>query len=170
MKICNKCGYQYQDSEAFCGNCGNALASGQPVPMGAPQPYNQQPAYQIRPLPEKKSGKWKFWIGAIEVLLGIFLLVCFCMIPYQMKKAELNTMPEQTAQVEVIKTNRNYNSDGPDSYSIYFRFPNDTEKIFRVEEEYFNIISKGEKGTLFYKERSEKKSVDNRLFIRFEKD
>jgi len=170
MKICTKCGYQYPDNEAFCGNCGNALVSGQPVPMGSPQPYNQQPAYQIRPLPAKKSlWKWKLWIGTSEVLLGVFLLVCFCMIPYEMKRAELNTMPEQIAQVEVIETNR-HSSSGNASYSIYFKFPDETEKKFSVEWEYYSIISKGEKGTLFYKERSNKNNVDNRLFIRFEKD
>lgn len=173
MKICTKCGYQYADSEAFCGHCGSTLASGWQAPPTTPPNYinnNQQPAYQIKPLPEKKRSSWKFWIGAIEVLVGVFLLVAFCMLPYQMKKAELNTMPEQTAQVEVVKMHTYRNRRGPRKYRAYFKFEDDTEKIFVVDEEYYKIIWEGETGTLFYKERPNKKSVDNRIFIRFEKD
>jgi len=170
VKICNTCGYQYPDSEAFCGNCGNVLVGGQPVPMGVPQLYIQQPAYQIKPLPEKKHSNWKIWIGAIEVLIGFFLLICFCMIPYETKLTELNTLPEQATQVEVIKTDRYYNDNGPDSYYIYFKFPDNIEKIFNVNYDTYKNIQKGETGTLFYKERSNKESAHNRLFIRFEKD
>ena len=168
MRICTKCGCQYPDGEVYCGICGNPLVRIRPVSMGAPQ-VNQPSAYQIKPLPAKKRLPWKIWIGAIEILFGVFLLICFGMVPYEMKMGKLNTMPEQTAQVEVVKTVRNHNK-GSDSYFIYCKFPDDTEKTFSVEREYFNIIAEGEKGTLFYKERSNKKGVDNRLFIRFEKD
>lgn len=171
MKLCTKCGYQYTDDDSFCGNCGNALTDRQQVSPAPPPNYTsyiQPSVYQVMPV--KRSSKWKSCLGVVEVIIGFFLIISFCMIPYEMKKAELNTMPEQIAQVEVIKTEIHRNSRGPDDYWVYVEFPDDTEKIFEIDEEYYDIIFEGETGTLFYKERSNKTSVDNRLFIRFEKD
>ena len=172
MNFCTKCGCQRAQGAVFCPKCGNAFDRGQQLPPPPPPNYinnNQQPAYQIKPLPEKKRSSWKIWLGVAEVLVGVFLLVAFCMIPYEMKKAELNTMSEQTAQVEVVKMST-YSNRRSRSYRAYFKFEDGTEKIFVVNEKYYKIIWEGETGTLFYKERPNKKSVDNRIFIRFEKD
>lgn len=56
--ICGNCGFNNNDTDAFCSNCGTALADQQPVQESASQscadapaqPYNQQPAYQQQPV------------------------------------------------------------------------------------------------------------------------
>ena len=158
LKGCVNCGCQYADSEAFCGICGNPLAEKPSVPEGERR-YNRKRAKNRLTLKD-------LLLGA-EIMAGLFLLMAFSMIPYEKQKGELNAMAEQTARVEVLEIKELRDSDG---FNVYFNFPDGREAVFRLRDEYFDIISQGETGTLFYKERSGKESLDNRLFIRFEKD
>jgi len=170
VKHCINCGYRWVDDEEFCGYCGNALSEEQQGFSASPAKYTASQPSIYSPNTVQKTSSWKFWLITIEVLLGVFLLVCYCMLPYEMKKTDLNTLPEQTAQVDVVKMEHHRSRKGPGSYHAYFMFEDGTEKNFEIPWEYYRIIWEGETGTLFYKERSNKGNVDNRLFIRFEKD
>ena len=98
-------------------------------------------------------------------------MVAVCMIPFEKKNSDLNTMPEQTAHVEAIKVYTSKTSGHSRNYRACFKFEDGTEKLFDIGYEVYLIIEDGEKGTLFYKELPNKKDgMNNRLFIRFEKD
>ena len=164
MKVCVKCGIQYADNDAFCGNCGKPLVIPPPGYAG----NTQSPYYRAESV--KNSPTWKAYLFAAELLIGVFLLVSYSMLPYEMKRAELNTLAELTAQVKVVEMIYYSDSDSSSSYRARFRFEGGTEKVFKINKEYYKIIWEGETGTLFYKERPNKEGIDNRLFIRFEKD
>ncbi len=70
MKTCKKCGNVNDDSQAFCGQCGNNLSI-QPVSTQTAQEFMER--YQNEPLPQPQKKKKKWWI-AIVVLLVICVI------------------------------------------------------------------------------------------------
>lgn len=72
MKRCNKCGCVNDDTQSFCGQCGNNLNV---VPQQINPTFNQQaiPQMQYAPTPQPPKKKRKWWI-AIVVLLVICIL------------------------------------------------------------------------------------------------
>ena len=105
-----------------------------------------------------------FFAVAIAVM-SIFLA------PYARMRSKLNTIIEQTAQVKVIKLDSARLSLG-ELYTVWFEFPDGTEKRFEIDRKIDRSIFKNETGTLTYKEinPSEGNDYDHRLYIDFKKD
>ena len=120
----------------------------------------------------KNSGsiiKSLVWFSIIFAILLFTILTVFLFIPLGKAHAELEIAPEQTAQVEVVKT-----ISGPAKYGnkeyIHFKFADGTEKKFKVDNSVFRNTQAGDVGMLVYKETQRSQNVDERLFISFKND
>lgn len=69
MKTCKKCGNVNDDSQAFCGQCGNNLNI-QPVSTQTAQEFMER--YQNEPLPQPQKKKKKWWI-IIIIVFAVFV-------------------------------------------------------------------------------------------------
>ena len=108
---------------------------------------------------------------SIIFAIVIFTVMVILLIPSGKRQSELKTLPEQTAQVEVVRLSY-ARVAGSRSCTVLFRFPDGTEKSFGVDSKIYDNIYKNETGTLTYKEipNSENKGYDHRLFVKFEKN
>lgn len=154
MKYCQNCHYEFFDTEKFCAHCG--------------QPLEKAEIQEVETISEMP--KWKKKVLQIEVSIGIFLILCYGIIPYAIKQNDLNTFNEKTAQVKISEkfSSKRYRSTR--KYRVYFEFKDGTKRGFKINKDYYEMIFEGETGTLYYKNRPDKNDLDNNLFIRFEKD
>ena len=121
-------------------------------------------------VPKKKMApmyKALIWF-AIIFSIFMFTIMVILLIPHGERQAELKTLPEQTAYVEVVRLDT-VRSSAKWLYTAWLKFPDGTEKRFDIGHR--NIL-KNETGTLTYKElpHSEGNNYSYRLFIKFEKD
>jgi len=122
-------------------------------------------------MPSKKriSGTLIIWL---VLSAEVILFFAFAFILTGISGSALNKMPEQTAQVEVVKKSIHRDSVTAKRYRVCFKFKDGMEKIFVVDFEMYETLRENDTGTLFYKEvyrGGRISSVDDRAFVRFEK-
>jgi|GEM_PF-2734832 len=111
--------------------------------------------------PMLKALIWFCIIFAIVIFttMGILLAV------FVVDEKEFETLPEQTAQVEVVEK---ATSSSSRRKRIHFKFEDGSEKYFKVDDSIYRNTQIGDTGVLVYKETQRSKNIDGRLFISFE--
>ena len=107
------------------------------------------------------------WFSVIFAAV-VFVIIGIALRPAAQRADDLSALPEQTAQVEVVRLS-SYRS----RRTAVFLFPGGTERSFRVGSSVYAGLFKHETGILTYKEipgSQEKRLLDYRLFINFEKE
>ena len=99
---------------------------------------------------EKKSKSTLIiWLAFAAEIVGI--IIVFAII-INVEKSGLKAMPEQTAQVEVVKKDIYGIKIKPYDYCVQFKFKDGREKLFIIDRETYETIQENDTGTLFYKE------------------
>ena len=113
--------------------------------------------------PMLKALIWFCIIFAIVIftVMGILLAV------FVVDEKEFETLPEQTAQVEVVKKATS-SSKASRGKRIHFKFEDGSEKYFKVDDSIYRNTQIGDTGMLVYKETQRSRNIDERLFISFE--